>query len=86
MNSLDPQTTNNNQPYGPIRYKEIVKERWYIAKHSNIPYSDTENITPTERNYILEFISEDFQRNKEAMEKKAEEIKQAHKQQRGNFR
>lgn len=80
MSSLDPQTTNNGQPYGPIRYKEIVKERWYIAKHSNIPYSDTENMTPAERNYILEFISEDFQRNKEAMEKKAEEIKQAQKQ------
>lgn len=76
MSSLDPQTTNNGELYAPIRYKELVKERWFIAKNSNIPYSDTENMTPTERNYIMEFIADEFQRTKEAMDKKAEEIKQ----------
>lgn len=75
MSSLDPQTTNNGQPYGPIRYKEIVKERWFIAKQSNIGYSDTAEMTPTERGYILEFISEEYQKTKEAIEQRQAELK-----------
>lgn len=74
MNSLDPQTTNDGKPYGPIKYKEIVKERWLIAKNSNIPYSDTETMTPTERYYILEFIADEIKRTNEAIEKRKQEI------------
>ena len=74
MNSLDPQTTSDGKPYGPIKYKEIVKERWLIAKNSNIPYSDTETMTPTERYYILEFIAEEVKKTNEAIEKKKQEI------------
>lgn len=74
MNSLDPQTTSDGKPYGPIKYKEIVKERWLIAKNSNIPYSDTEIMTPTERYYILEFIAEEVKKTNEAIEKKKQEI------------
>ena len=74
MNSLDPQTTSDGKPYGPIKYKEIVKERWLIAKNSNIPYSDTETMTPTERYYILEFIAEEVKKTNEAIEKKKQEL------------
>lgn len=74
MSSLDPQTTSDGQPYGPIKYKEIVKERWLIAKNSNIPYSDTENMTPTERYYILEFIAEEVKKTNEAIEKRKQEL------------
>lgn len=74
MNSLDPQTTNDGKPYGPIKYKEIVKERWLIAKNSNIPYSDTENMTPTERYYIIEFIAEEAKKTSEAIEKRKQEL------------
>ena len=74
MNSLDPQTTSDGKPYGPIKYKEKVKERWLIAKKSNIPYSDTETMTPTERYYILEFIAEEVKKTNEAIEKKKQEI------------
>ena len=75
MSSLDPQTMNNGEPYGPIRYKEIVKERWFIAKQSHIGYSDTEQMTPIERQYILEFISEEYQKTKEAIEQRQAELK-----------
>ena len=74
MSSLDPQKTNDGKPYGPIKYKEIVKERWLIAKNSNIPYSDTENMTPTERYYILEFIAEEVKKTNEALEKRKQEL------------
>lgn len=74
MNSLDPQKTSDGKPYGPIKYKEIVKERWLIAKNSNINYSDTENMTPTERYYILEFIAEEAKKTNEALEKRKQEL------------
>lgn len=75
MNSLDPQTTNDGKPYGPIRYKEIVKERWFIAKQAHIGYSDTAEMTPIERTYIMEFIQEEYQKTKEAIEQRQAELK-----------
>lgn len=61
--------TNDGEPYGPARYKEIVKERYLISKHTNTSYADTESITPTERNYLIEFITEELQKQQEAYEK-----------------
>ena len=57
--------TENGQPYGPTRYKEIAKERYLISKHTNTSYDDTSNITPLERGYLLEFLVEDMQRQKD---------------------
>ena len=48
-------------PYGPERYKDIVKERYYIAKHGRISYGDTGKMSPQERLLILNFIFEDLQ-------------------------
>ena len=53
--------------YGPIRYKEICKERYLISKHSNTSYSDTKDITPTERKYLIEFIQDDLERQEAAI-------------------
>ena len=79
MSSLDPQTTSDGKPYGPIKYKEIVKERWLIAKNSHISYGDTENMTPTERYYILEFIAEEVKKTNEAIEKRKQELSNKHR-------
>lgn len=56
-------------PYGPSRYKEIAKERYLISKHTNTSYEDTSNITPREREYLLEFLVEDLERQKDLYEK-----------------
>jgi len=53
--------TSNGEPYGPHRYREIVKERYYIAKQGNISYIETGKMTPMERELILEYILEDLQ-------------------------
>lgn len=80
LNSLDPQLTEEGKPYGPHRYKEIVKERFVISKHTNTSYKDTEEITPVERGYILEFILEDLQHQKEMYDKAQRELEaQKHK-------
>ena len=69
LNFLDQQYDENGNPRGPERYKEIVKERYYIAKHGNISYEDTGKMTPVERDYITEFIEADLKRQKEYIEK-----------------
>lgn len=66
---MDPPLTDDGKPYGPTRYKEIAKERYLISKHTHTSYDDTLNITPTERNYLLEFIAEDLQKEKEMYDK-----------------
>ena len=66
---MDPQLTEDGQPYGPTRYKEIAKERYLISKHTHTSYNDTMFITPTERNYLLEFISEDLEKEKQLYDK-----------------
>ena len=39
-----------------------------ISKYSNTSYSDTANITPLERDYIIGFITEELERQQKAYE------------------
>ena len=68
MNFLDQQQTEDGQPYGPVRYKEIVEERFYIAKHGRISYADTGKMTPTERDFIKQFILDDAKHTQEMID------------------
>ena len=61
--------TEDGKPFGPSRYKEISKERYLISKHTNTSYEDTGNMSPLEREFMLEFLMEDFQRQKEMYDK-----------------
>lgn len=72
---LDPQNTKDGKPYGPIRYKEIVKERYLISKNMNTSYNELGQITPTERKYLMEFIIEEIKESKRLMEEKKKELK-----------
>lgn len=75
MNFLDPQLTKDGKPWGPERYKSIVKERYLISKNLNTSYNDVGNITPTEREYLLSFIDEDLKRTKDMLDKQMEKSK-----------
>lgn len=70
QNFLDPPLTSDGQPYGQVRYRDIVKERYLISKSTNTSYLDTGKITPLEKNYILSFIKEEIDKTKEATEKR----------------
>lgn len=59
--------TSDGRPYSVERFKEIVKERYVISTKSNIPYSDVGDMTPIEREYVLQFIQEDLQRQIDAI-------------------
>lgn len=61
--------TKDGQPYGPIRYKQLVKECYLITKNTGTTYSDVLKMTPTERMYFLEFMAEEVKKSKELIEK-----------------
>jgi AAA15 family ATPase/GTPase len=62
---LDHLSTNSSPTQ---RYKDIARERYLISKHTNTSYVDTSKLSPIEREYMLEFIVEDLQRQKEIMD------------------
>ena len=65
------------QPYGPERFKQITKERYYITKYTNTSYLDVGKITPTERDLLMSFIKEDLEKTKESLEKSKKDIESA---------
>lgn len=65
---MDPQLIENPS-LASKTYKELVKERYLVTKHTNTSYNDTAHITPLERKYIFEFIADELQKQKEAYEK-----------------
>ena len=61
--------SENAGEFASSRYREIVKERYLISKHTNTSYEGTRDITPVERGYLLQFIMDDLQRQKEMYDK-----------------
>ena len=72
---MDPQLTDDGKPYGPHRFKEIVRERYLISRESNTSYTDLGQITPAERGYLIEFIADDINAKNNANKKIAESMK-----------
>lgn len=60
--------TNDGQPYGPIRYRQLVKECYSICTRSKFSYEEVLNMSPKERELIIEFINEDNAKAQEMME------------------
>ena len=65
---LDPQLSNDGTPYGPKRYKEIVKECWYISDNLNTSYTDVLNLAYIDRVYLINCINEKKEATMRAME------------------
>lgn len=76
LNFLDQQFDSKGNPYGPIRYKQLVRECYEISRIMNTPYTDVLNISPLEREYLREFIKEDNERSNKMLEEKMAQIKQ----------
>ena len=65
---LDPQTSNDGTPYGPKRYKEIVRECWYISDNLHTSYTDVLDLSFQERFYLIELINQKQEETKKAIE------------------
>ena len=66
-NFLDPPTSEDGSPYGPKRYKEIVRECWYISDNLNTSYTDVLDLSYVERIYLLRLINEKHEAAAEAI-------------------
>ena len=75
MNFLDPQLTSDGKLYAPLRFEQIVEERYQISKHINTSYADLGKITPAERKYLLEFIKRDLEHEQQLIQEKAQQLK-----------
>ena len=79
QNFLDPQSIKDKdgkiKPYGPIRFKQIVQERYIISKMINTSYNDVGEITPLERRYLLEFMYAEMEKTKKIIEEKKQKNK-----------
>ena len=75
QNFLDPQTSSDGTPYGPKRFKEIVKECWYMSDNLNTSYSDVLDLSFQERFYLIELINEKQEKTQQAIEAKQAEIR-----------
>ena len=65
---LDPQLSNDGTPYGPKRYKEILKECWYISDNLHTSYTDVLNLAYQDRIYLINCINEKKEATMRAME------------------
>lgn len=69
LNFLDRQYNSKGEPYGPIRFKQIVTELYVISKNLNTSYTDLLQISPLERGYLLDLMQEERRQQQEALEK-----------------
>lgn len=67
MNFFDPKWTSDGKPFGPYKYKELVKQLYIITKACNTSYTDLLNITPTERDIILEMLMQEREETNKAV-------------------
>lgn len=61
--------TSDGKPYPPLRFKQIVSERYEISKRIHTSYNDSGSITPREREIILELIKDDIEHDNELVRK-----------------
>lgn len=62
--------------YAPWKYKSIVRECVEISEAIHTSYVDLLKISPTERNYIYEYLREKSDKLKKKLEQQQEQIKQ----------
>lgn len=72
---LDPQISKDGKAYGPKRYREILKECWFISDNLHMSYTDVLDISYQERVYLIDEINKKF----EESNKRIEQIKQQNK-------
>jgi len=70
---LDQRTSSDGTPYGPKRYKEIVKECWYISDNLNTSYTDVLDMSFQERFYLIELINKKQEDTQKAIERQRQE-------------
>jgi len=62
--------TSDGKPYGPYKYKELVKSLFILSKNLNTSYIELrDKLTPTEMTSLLLLLKEEDDKNKEYLDK-----------------
>lgn len=77
---MDPKTSRDGKPYGPKRYKDLVRECWFISDNLHTSYTDVLDISYQERLFLIEFIRQKQEETEKAMVKAQQEAKNKRKQ------
>lgn len=67
---LTKQNSPNDLPESVKQFKQIIWERYAISKFIHTSYNEIGKVTPREREYLLEFIAEDRQRDEKLIKEK----------------
>lgn len=65
---LDPRTSDDGKPYAPKRFRELVRECWYVSDNTHTSYTDVLDLSYLERYYLIQFINEKKEATREAIE------------------
>jgi len=75
QNFLDPlRSKKQGVPYSEFRFKELVKECWYISSRLNTSYSDVLDLSYTERVLLIGFINDQDKATKKLIDEKNQEL------------
>lgn len=70
---LDQLYDENKKPLVPKRVKAILREVYDICKNIGVSYEDAMEMTPYERELMLQFLSADLEAEKKSIEKVLDE-------------
>lgn len=62
-------------PYGVVRFEEIIQECYIISKNIHTSYTDLLDITPREKNMMLELLNNEAKRQQELYDKQKAKMK-----------
>jgi len=71
--------SKDGTPYGPKRYKELVRECWYISDQLHTSYSDVLDLSYQERIFLIECIADKQQATQKAIATMQEQYAQKRK-------
>lgn len=60
--------TSDGKPYGPIRYKNILTECWYISDNLHTSYTDVLDLAVSDRLALINLIKEKIENTNKALE------------------
>ena len=72
---LDPPLTSDGKVYAHERVNEIIRQCYLITRFCHTPYSDVMDMSPMERETILNIIREDKEKELKANQEIAKKIK-----------
>lgn len=75
LNFSVPQLTSDGKNYAQTVFENIVKERYIISKQTNTSYSDTGNISASERKLLIKLIIDDLKKQRDMIEQSKQKVK-----------